>query len=140
MATHRRTWQRKEQSAAAIFGTTRQYGSGSGGREDETRSDSKHPRLYIEGKLRASHAVLSTWREAHKQAMKEGKNAVVILSEKGRHGQWLLIHEADMPALVANWLAATGPGHSLRRDGQGNPIRGRGRGGERGANLNRRAK
>lgn len=104
--TARRTWQKREQSAAAIFGTTRQYGSGSGGRVDETRSDSKHERLYIEGKLRASHAVLSTWREAHKQAMKERKTAVVILSEKGRHGQWLLVHEADMPALVANWLAA----------------------------------
>src|SRR5271165_3242901 len=109
MSTHRRTWQKREQAAAAIFGAQRQYGSGSGGREDETSSDSKHPRIYIEQKLRASHSILTVWRWAHGKALKESKTAVVILSEKGRHGQWLLIHEADMPAIVAEWLAAQDP-------------------------------
>lgn len=111
--TARGTWQRREREAASIFGTKRQYGSGSGGREDETRSDSKHNRLYIEGKLRATHSVLTLWREVDRQAKKEGKDPVVILSEKGRHGQWLLIHIEDMPAVVANWLAAQDRGTVL---------------------------
>lgn len=106
MSTNRRTWQRKEQKAAAIFGSVRQPCSGSMGRDDQTSSDACHPRLFIESKLRASHAVLAVWDEAKKQAHKEGKDPVVILSQKGRHGQWLLIHEADMPAIVANWLAS----------------------------------
>ena len=106
MSTARGTWQRREREAAAIFGTRRQYGSGSGGREDQTCSDSVHPRLYIEQKLRAVHAVLTLWRDTKAKAHKEGKDPVVVLSEKGKAGQWLLIHEADMPAVVANWLAA----------------------------------
>lgn len=104
--TARGTWQARERQAAAIFGTRRQYGSGSGGREDETMSDSKHDRIYLEHKLRAVHAVLSLWRDTKAKAHKEGKDPVVVLSEKGRHGQWLLVHEADMPSIVANWLAA----------------------------------
>lgn len=104
--TSRRTWQKREQAAAAIFGARRQRCSGSSGIEGETCSDSTHPRLYIEHKLRASHAILSLWRETKDKAHKEGKTPIVILSEKGKHGQWSLIHEADMPAVVANWLAA----------------------------------
>lgn len=100
------TWKKRERSAAAIFGSKRQYGSGSGGRDDQTKSDSVHPRLFVEGKLRASHAVLAVWRDAHQKAMKEGKTAVVVLSEKNRQGQWLVVHTADLAAIVANWLAA----------------------------------
>jgi hypothetical protein len=106
MATARRTWQKREGKAAAIFGARRQYGSGSGGREDETCSDSKHPRIFMEQKLRAVHTVLTLWRAVDRAAKKEGKDPVVVLSEKGRHGQWLLIHTDDMPAVIANWLAA----------------------------------
>ena len=106
MTTHRRTWQRREQSAAAIFGSSRQPGSGSGGREDQTCSDSVHPRIYLEHKMRAAHAVLAVWRDAKKKAHREGKDPVVVLSEKSKAGHWLLIHEADLPAIVTNWLAA----------------------------------
>lgn len=104
--THRNTWKQRERSAAAIFGTRRQRCSGSSGIEGQTRSDSVHPRLFLEHKLRAAHAVLTLWRDTKVLAHKEGKDPVVILSEKGKHGQWLLVHEADMPSIVANWLAA----------------------------------
>ena len=105
-STARGTWQARERQAAALFGTKRQYGSGSGGREDETSSDAKHPSLYIEGKLRQTHTVLTLWRDTHKKALKEKKHAVVVLSEKGKPGQFLVIHTPDMLPVAANWLAA----------------------------------
>jgi hypothetical protein len=48
MSTHRRTWQMAEGRAAELFGSRRQAGSGSSGRDDVTCSDSTHPRLFIE--------------------------------------------------------------------------------------------
>lgn len=104
--TSRRTWQKREAASASLFGARRQYGSGSGGREDQTCSDSNHPRLYLEHKMRASHAVLRVWDDAKKKAHRERKDPVVMLSEKGRPGQWLVVHTADLPAVVANYLAA----------------------------------
>ena len=100
------TWKQRERNAAAIFGARRQRCSGSSGIEGQTRSDSVHPRLFIEHKLRASHAVLNLWRAELPKARKEGKDLVIVLSEKGRKGQWLLVHDADMASVVANWLAA----------------------------------
>jgi hypothetical protein len=104
--TSRRTWQKREQAAAAPFGADRQYGSGSGGRDDQTSSDSTHPRLYIEHKLRAKHAVLTLWSDCQTKARKEGKDPVVILSEKGRHGQWLVLHTSNLVTIMANRIAA----------------------------------
>ena len=54
--TSRRTWQLAEGRAAAFFGVRRQVGSGSSGRDDLTASDSTHPVLFIESKLRDRHA------------------------------------------------------------------------------------
>ena len=104
--TSRSTWKARERQAAAIFGSRRQRCSGSSGIKGETRSDSCHPRIYLEHKLRSEHAVLNLWRAEKPKAHKEGKDLVIVLSEKGKHGQWLLVHEADMAAVVANWLAA----------------------------------
>jgi hypothetical protein len=53
--TARRTWQRSEGRAAALFGCRRAVGSGSSGREDVTASDSTHSTLFVESKLRGRH-------------------------------------------------------------------------------------
>lgn len=106
MATHRRTWQKREGRAAALFGALRQVGSGSGGRDDETCSDSRHPKLFLECKLRAKHSVVSLWDATKKLAAREKKVPVVILAEKGRPGQWLLVHSADLDALLIERLLA----------------------------------
>lgn len=103
--TSRRTWQKREQAAAAIFGARRQRCSGSSGIEGETRSDSTHPRLYIEHKLRAKHAVVATWGDAYRKACKERKTAVVVISQKGTRGEFVFFHSPDFPAVVANYLA-----------------------------------
>jgi hypothetical protein len=105
MATHRNTWKARERQAAKLFGTTRQRCSGSSGIEGETRSDSRHPRLYIEHKLRESHSVVTLWDDTDVKAGKESKVPVVILAEKRRHGVWLLVHKADAEIVVTEWLA-----------------------------------
>lgn len=99
MSTHRRTWQKREQSAAALFGASRQYGSGSGGRADQTTSDSDHPRIYLETKTYARQAVRSLWRDTLLAARKEGKTAVLALYEKSKAGALLVIHESDLDAV-----------------------------------------
>jgi len=106
MATHRRTWQRAEGRAAALFAARRQVGSGSGGREDQTCSDSLHPRLFLEVKLKARHTVVTLWDATKKLATREKKTPVVVLSEKNRPGQWLVIHTDHLDAVIAERLAA----------------------------------
>ncbi len=106
MSTHRSTWKQRERDAATMFGTTRQYGSGSGGRPDETRSDSKHDRLFIECKLRVKHTVVSLWDATKALALKERKTPIIMLSEKGRPGQWIMCHTSDFDAVLVERLAA----------------------------------
>jgi hypothetical protein len=106
MSTHRRTWQKVEGRGAEAFGAKRTVGSGSLGREDRTRSDSTHPRLFIETKLRAKHAVVALWDAVAKFAKKEKKTPVVLLAEKGRPGLWVMCKLDDLPAVAAEYSVA----------------------------------
>jgi hypothetical protein len=103
--THRNTWKARERAAARMFGTSRQRCSGSSGLADETRSDSKHPRLYLENKLREKHTAVTLWDDTHAKAAKEKKTAVVVLAEKGRPGVWILVRSTDAENVVVEWLA-----------------------------------
>jgi hypothetical protein len=104
--TARRTWQIREQSAAALFGAKRQVLSGSSGRDDATQSDSTHPRLFIECKLKAKQAVRSLWRATALLAAKEHKVAVLILYEKSKPGGLIVIHEDDLDAIIEERIKA----------------------------------
>ena len=95
MTTHRRTWQKREQQAAALFNSRRTPGSGSCYGAD-TRSDSLHERLFIETKLRQRHAVITLHDDTAALARREGKTPVVVLAEKNRPGLWLLIRAEDI--------------------------------------------
>jgi hypothetical protein len=99
--THRRTWQKREQSAAAIFGAQRNVGSGSQNRSDKSRSDSTHETLYIECKHAARHAVVTLWDDANTKAKKEKKIPVVCLSVKHRPGRWFLIKDEHLQQIAA---------------------------------------
>jgi hypothetical protein len=80
VSTHRGTWKKSEDRAASLFGARRQVGSGSAGRDDiDTRSDSTHPALYIETKLRRSHAARSLHDQTRALARLEGKTPVLAL-------------------------------------------------------------
>jgi hypothetical protein len=106
MATHRSTWKARERQAAGLFGALRQRCSGSSGRPDCSRSDSTHPALFIETKLRASHAAVGLFDETRALARKEGKTPVVILAQKNRPGLLLLIDPADLAAVAAEYAEA----------------------------------
>ena len=72
MATSKRTWQRFEAAVAAIFGTKRVPLSGSNSGHN-THSDSMHPDIYIECKLRESFSIWRLFDDTSKKAKKEGK-------------------------------------------------------------------
>ena len=106
MATKSRTWKKAEGRVAALFGARRQPLSGSSGRDDTTRSDTTHPRLFVEVKYRERHAV-RTWFDAIKDlARREGKTPVLALIDKGRPGFLLCNHSDDLSIVVAELCAA----------------------------------
>ena len=106
MATSRSTWKARERQAARLFGAQRQVGSGSGGRADQTRSDSTHSALFIETKLRASSAVRSLWEKTAAMAKKERKTPVLAIFDKGKQGGLLVFHEDDLVKIAAELAAA----------------------------------
>jgi hypothetical protein len=106
MSAHRTTWKRSESCVAALFGARRQVLSGPPRRDDATRSDSNHDRLFIECKYRERHAVRSLHDATRALARREGKVPVVALYDKGRPGCLLLIHSDDLTALVAEYARA----------------------------------
>jgi hypothetical protein len=114
MKTHRRTWQRREQQAAELFGARRQPGSGSSGRDDQTASDSTHPRLFIESKLRVKHAARELLDATAKKARKEGKIPLVVLASKCKHELVICLYARDLNAIATEALAATIERESLK--------------------------
>lgn len=104
--THRNTWKARERQAAKDFGARRQRCSGSSGIEGQTCSDSDHPRLYIECKLRQEHSAVNLWDDTHEKAKKEGKVPVVALAVKGRPGRWYLVRDDHLQAVAAEQRAA----------------------------------
>jgi len=106
MPTHRRTWQRTEARAADLFGSHRQPGSGSGGREDLTRSDSVHPTLFIESKLRGTHTTRTLHDATKTLAKREGKTPVLTLFDKARPGFLVCVHCDDLAEVLAEYAAA----------------------------------
>ena len=113
MATSRSSWKRRERQAASLFGSRRKILSGSSGRGDQTRSDSDHPRVYLETKLRSSWSVRSLWEATKALAQEEGKVHALALYSKSRKGALLVVHEDDLKAVAAE-LAAGQP-DSLHR-------------------------
>jgi hypothetical protein len=108
--THASTWKRRERDAAALFGCRRQPLSGSAGRDDRSRSDSTHDRLFIETKTRAATAVRALWEATRQAARKEGKTPLLVIFDKGKAGGLIVCHEDDLAAVAAEHVAARGIG------------------------------
>lgn len=106
MSTHRSSWKRRERDAASLFGARRRVLSGSSGRAEVDGDDADHPRLWIEVKLRAASAVRSLWEKTRAAASKGRKRPVLALYDKGKQGALLVVHEDDLAAAAAEWLAA----------------------------------
>jgi hypothetical protein len=105
-STHRSTWKRREREAASLFGSKRQRCSGSSGREDCSRSDSTHDRLFIETKLKASNATVTLFDETRTLAKLEGKTPLLLLAKKNRPGFLVVVDSADLQVMVAEYAAA----------------------------------
>jgi hypothetical protein len=108
-----KTWKSREAQIAKSFGTERTPLSG--GNSKHTRSDTLHPRLFIEQKHRKRHSVVTLWDETNVLAAKEGKVPVVTLTEHGRPGFWVLVHCDDLKELAEELLLCDRC-WSLRRD------------------------
>ena len=104
--THKSTWKKREAQAAGLFGVRRQRCSGSSGRDDCSRSDSTHDRLFIETKLRAAHSAVALYDATRILARREHKIPMVILAQKHRPGVLLLIDPADLEAVAREYTGA----------------------------------
>ena len=98
-------WKGFERTVARFFGTQRAALSGGNGKL--TRSDSMHPRLFIECKKRKKIALLSLLREAHEHAEELGeqnKKVVVCVGETGKCGEksgfYVFCHSDDLKAIA----------------------------------------
>lgn len=95
-------WKATERRVAAAFNTVRN--SLSGGNSKVSRSDSIHPKLFIETKRSTKYkAAISLWDEAKTQAAKKNKTPVVALAAPKRRGFWIVVH-VDHLKEVANEL------------------------------------
>jgi len=109
--TARSTWKCAERAVARMFGVRRIALSGSNNTQGETASDTDHPRLFIEVKLRKSFAAWSLFRKVEKLAAKEKKVPVVALKQKGGEGILLVLRPHDLRAVAEEYDNA-----NVRRD------------------------
>lgn len=92
------TWKSLERKVAKLLGGTRTPLSG--GSSKHTRGDVIHPDFYVECKLRKRMAVWSLFRETEILAKREGKMPVVVLKEKGKKGELVVLRLTDFVELI----------------------------------------
>lgn len=105
--THKRTWQKFESLVASLFGTKRVPLSGSNSGHN-THSDSMHPDIYIECKLRESFSLWKLFEDTEKKARKENKIPLVAIKEKGKNGLLFIIRPEDIKRLSELYLGNQG--------------------------------
>ncbi len=92
-------WKALERRIAASLGTYRTPLSG--GNSRLTRSDTLHPTLYIECKLRARATIATLFEAVAQQARKEAKHPVIALHVKAHHRDLAIIDWTWFTHLVA---------------------------------------
>jgi hypothetical protein len=95
-------WKKFERRVAEFFGTTRNALSGSNSKISS--SDTIHPHLFLEAKLRDSFAIHSLWKDTAAKAKKEGKVPVVVTQQKRDHGFLITVHKDDLDDFIARFL------------------------------------
>ncbi|MBA7560736.1 hypothetical protein ES708_02367 [subsurface metagenome] len=80
-----KAWKAAEYSAAKALGGKRVPLSG--GQGIGTKGDVELPGWLVEVKYRRHFSIWSIFREVEKRATAEGKNALLILKEKDKHGE-----------------------------------------------------
>lgn len=98
-------WKVAERKAADMIGGIRQGPRTQAGSK-MTTGDVIHPRVYVEVKYRASHAVCSLARGVREKANKERKIAVTVLQEKGAKTRLWCVDERDLYQFACEILEA----------------------------------
>ena len=83
-----KTWKAIEGYIAKLFGSTRTPLSGGNGKQ--TRSDTLHPRIFIELKYGRQSAWIKLFQETAELADREGKFPIVVLVAKGDRTPYVL--------------------------------------------------
>ena len=93
--TSKSCWKSFERTVADYFGTRRVPLSGSNSGHG-TNSDSLHPKLYIECKVRSKVALWQLFVDTENKAKVEGKIPVVAIKQKGEKGYLLVMRPDDL--------------------------------------------
>lgn len=91
-------WKARERKVAALFDAKRNALSGSN--SGVTASDSRHPKLFLETKLRKRCFVVSLWKKTKELAAKESKFPVLALCEGGKPGAIICVHSSHLEAFA----------------------------------------
>lgn len=92
-------WKSLERRIADMFGTKRVPLSGSNSGHN-TNSDSLHPKLYIECKLRQKIAIWQLFEDTERKAKAEDKIPIVAIKQKGAKGELLVIRPHDLQKIA----------------------------------------
>lgn len=92
-----KAWKDAEYRAAESLGGQRI--ALSGGRGAKSKGDVELPGWHVEVKYRKLFSIFSQFLEVEKAAKKEGKNALLIITEKNRHGQLAVMRIGNFAAL-----------------------------------------
>lgn len=93
--TSKSAWKSFERLVASFFGTKRVPLSGSNSGHG-TNSDSLHPKIYIECKVRGKISLWSLFTDTENKAKVEGKVPVVAIKQKGERGYLLVMRPDDL--------------------------------------------
>lgn len=94
-ATSKSCWKTFERVVANYFGTRRVPLSGSNSGHN-TNSDSLHPKLYIECKVRNKISLWQLFADTERKAKIEGKVPIVAVKQKGEKGYLLVMRPEDL--------------------------------------------
>jgi len=120
-----KAWKAAEYRAAETLGGKRRVLSGGGAHQDQ--GDVELPGWFVEVKYRKLWHAFSLFLEVEKKAKKEGKNALLILTEKNTHGQLAVmrIEEfAKLPEVPRRAKVAPRPGPGVDPPRRGRPRKG----------------
>lgn len=91
------SWKKAERRAAATLVGKRIVLSGGG--HHRNKGDVELPGWFVEVKYRKLWHVFTLFLEVEKHAQKEGKNALLVLTEKNTHGQLGVVRLEDFAIL-----------------------------------------
>lgn len=97
--TSKSAWKSFERLVAQFFGTRRVPLSGSNSGHG-TNSDSLHPKLYIECKVRGKIALWQLFTDTEQKAKVEGKVPLVAIKQKGERGYLLVMRPEDLQKIA----------------------------------------